>query len=190
MSRKSSDSFLKFLNDYLPIIVFFMVYKFSDSEKPLISATISMVIVTFCALTLSYLLTKKISSVALFSGLILGIFGGLTILLKDETFIKIKPTIINCLFAAILLYGNYIRKPFLSYLLGEQIEMSQESWFILAKRWAIFFLTLAMVNEIIWHNFSTDFWVNFKVFGMLPLTMIFTISQLPFILKATKEHKK
>jgi intracellular septation protein len=184
--KKSHDSFSKFLYDYLPLIVFFACYKFAKTPDPLITATIYMVITTFVTLIIAYILTKKIPMVALVSGIVLGIFGGLTIALKDDIFIKMKPTIVNLLFATILLYGYFFKKPFLSYLLGEQIKMSNRAWLTLSMRWAIFFIFLAALNEFIWRFFPTDFWVQFKVFGMMPISMIFTISQVPFMMKEMK----
>ncbi len=185
--KKSHEGTTKFLYDYLPLIVFFACYKLAKTPDPLITATIYMVATTFIALIISYFLTKKIPMVALVSGIVLGIFGGLTILLKDDIFIKTKPTIINLLFAAILFYGYFAKKPFLSYLLGEQIKMSNKSWLTLSMRWALFFIFLSLLNEIIWRNFSTDFWVQFKVFGMMPISLIFTISQVPFMIREMKK---
>jgi intracellular septation protein len=118
------------------------------------------------------------------------LIGGLTILFKDETFIKLKPTIVNLLFAAILLYGHLTKKPFLSYLLGAQIKISNHAWLILSKRWACYFIGLAILNEVIWRNFPTDFWVQFKVFGMLPLSIIFMASQMPFIMREAQKFEK
>ena len=178
---------IKFLCDYLPLIIFFACYKLAKTPNPLITATIYMVITTFIALVISYILTKKIPMVALVSGIVLGIFGGLTVFLNDEIFIKIKPTIINLLFAVILFYGYFTKKPLLSYLLGEQIKMKNAAWLTLSARWALFFIALALLNEIIWRNFSTNFWVQFKVFGMMPISLIFTISQVPFMMKETKK---
>jgi intracellular septation protein len=188
MTKKSHDSTSKFLCDYAPLIVFFIFYKFVKTDNPLITATIFMVATTALALIISYFLTKKISKVALFSGVVLAIFGGLAISLHDEIFIKIKPTAVNLLFATILFYGYFAKKPFLSYLLGEQIKMSDAAWLILSKRWACFFVFLAALNEVIWREFSTDFWVQFKVFGMMPLSLIFTCLQAPFMLKNIKKE--
>lgn len=188
--KKSNEGTAKFLYDYLPLIVFFACYKLAKTPDPLITATVWMVITTFAALIISYFLTKKIPTIALVSGLMLGFFGGLTILLKDDIFIKMKPTIINLIFAAILFYGYFAKKPFLSYLLGEQIKISKSAWLTLSMRWGIFFIFLSCVNELIWRNFSTDFWVQFKVFGMMPLSLIFTISQVPFMMKEMKKENK
>lgn len=181
------DSVVKFLNDYLPLIVFFACYKLAKTPDPLITATIYMVVTTFISLIVAYFLTRKIAIVPLFSGLLLGIFGGLTVFLKDEIFIKMKPTIINLFFAAVLFYGYLVGKPFLSYLLGEQIKMRQQAWLTLSARWGWFFVFLAILNEIIWRSFSTDFWVQFKVFGMMPISLVFTISQVPFMVREMKK---
>lgn len=189
MSKKHQhDSLTKFLCDYLPLIVFFLCYKFSKAPNPLILATIAMVVTTFFALIISYILTKKIAKVALFSAIILSIFGGLTIFLQDEIFIKLKPTIINLIFAMILFYGYFVKKPFLSHLFGEQIKMNSQAWLKLSLRFACFFVALAILNEIIWRNFSTDFWVQFKVFGMTPISMCFMMLQLPFINREMKKN--
>jgi intracellular septation protein len=187
MKKKSDNSGIKFLYDYLPLIVFFICYKFAKTPNPLVTATIFMVLTTFVALVICYILTKKIPMVALVSGTVLAIFGGLTIFLQDDTFIKIKPTIINLIFAAILFYGYFSKKVFLSYLLGEQIKMNNQAWLNLSLRWACFFTVLALLNEIIWRSFSTDFWVQFKVFGMMPISIIFTISQVPFMIREIKK---
>lgn len=186
-NNKNSEALSKFLYDYLPIIVFFVCYKLSLVYDKLLFATLAMLFTTFLAIIVSYILTKKIPKVATFSALILGFFCGLTIFFKDEYFIKIKPTIINLIFAGTLFYGNFTQKPMLKYLLGEQLKMTFKDWQILSIRWAYFFLSLAILNEIIWRNFSTDFWVQFKVFGMMTISMMFTLSQIPFIIKAQKK---
>lgn len=187
MKKKNNDSLGKFLYDYLPLIVFFVCYKFSKAPEPLITATIYMVITTVVALGISYFLNGSVPKIALFSGIILAVFGGLTILLKDEIFIKIKPTIINLIFAAILFYGYFTKKPFLSYLFGDQIKMRDSAWLTLSMRWACFFIFLSALNEVIWRSFPTDFWVQFKVFGMTPISLLFTISQIPFMLREMKK---
>jgi intracellular septation protein len=184
--KKSHESLAKFLYDYLPLIVFFAVYKLARTANPLITATIAMVVVTIFALLISYILTRKIPLIALFSGIVLTFFGSLTIFLHNDIFIKMKPTIINLLFAAILFYGYFLKKPFLAFLLGDKIKMNDRAWLTLSMRWAIFFICLAALNEFIWRNFSTDFWVQFKVFGMMPISLIFTFSQLPFMVKEMK----
>ncbi len=188
--NKSHESAVKFLCDYLPLLVFFACYKLARTANPLITATIFMVATAFVALLISYLLTKKIPKVALVSSAVLGIFGGMTIFFNNDLFIKIKPTIINLLFAAILFYGYFTKKLFLSHLLGEQIKMSDQAWMKLSLRWGFFFLLLALLNEIIWRSFPTDFWVQFKVFGMMPISLIFTLSQMPFMMREMKNFQR
>jgi intracellular septation protein len=185
--KKSHDAITKFLCDYLPLVVFFTCYKLAKTSNPLLSATIYMIITTFAALIISYFLTRKIPVIALISGIILAVFGGLTIILKNAVFIKMKPTIINLLFAAVLFYGYFSKKAFLSYVMGEKIKISNVAWLTLSARWGLFFVGLALLNEIIWRNFSTDFWVQFKVFGMIPVSLVFTVFQTPFIIREMKK---
>lgn len=188
-SNKSDPSSLQFIRDFLPLLVFFAVYKFSNYENPIIPATIALLIATFISLAINFYLTRKLAKMPLFSALILGLFGSLTIFSGDEIFIKIKPTLINLLFAIILLIGYLNRKPFLKILLEGAFSISDKAWMSLSLRWAIFFVGLAVLNEVIWRNFPTDFWVQFKVFGILPISIAFTISQIPFIIKKQKEYE-
>ena len=111
------------------------------------------------------------------------IFGGLTIIFDNKIFIFMKPTIINIIFAAILYGGIILKKPLLKYLLGSALKLEEEGWSILTQRWAAFFIALAVLNEIVWRTMSEDFWVSFKVFGILPITFIFTMTQFPLIKK-------
>lgn len=187
MTNKSKNnkenSFIKFIGDFLPLVIFFIVYKTSTHENPIIPATIYLVIITFITLIVSYLTIKKVPKLPLFSAIILGIFGFLTVFFDNEIFIKIKPTIINLIFGMILLFGYFSKKPLLKMIFGSAIEMDCKSWIILSLRWSLFFIFLAILNEIIWRNFPTDFWVKFKVFGILPISLIFTALQAPFIAK-------
>lgn len=189
MSQKNSKNppNTRFLTDFLPIIVFFIVYNKSGYEKPIIPATIALIIVTTITLIISYILTKKIAKMPLFSAILLAFFGGITVFSGDDLFIKIKPTLLNSLFSLILFVGYFMKKPFLSYLFDGAFKMSDEAWLHFSLRWAIFFLFLAILNEIIWRNFSTDIWVNFKVFGMFPIFLIFSAINIPFILKNSKD---
>lgn len=186
MQNKSKENWSKFLCDYVPLIIFIIVYKFSKAADPLIPATLYLLISSFVALIIAYILTKKIAKMPLISAIILGIFGGLTLISGDDLFIKIKPTLINLLFAAVLFYGYFAKKPLIKHLFGENIKMQDRAWLILSLRWGLFFIFLALLNEFIWRNFPTDFWVSFKLFGVFPISMIFTISQVPFMIKNVK----
>ena len=140
-------------------------------------------IATIIAVLFSYIMEKKIPIMPTVGAGIILLFGGLTIYFDNEVFFKMKPTIINILFAAILYGGNVVKKPLLKYLLGAALKLEEEGWKILTQRWIGFFIALAILNEIVWRTQSTDMWVNFKVFGILPITFIFTMTQFPLIKK-------
>ncbi len=166
------------LLDLLPLAAFFVGYQLGD----LMLATALIIAATLVSLGVIYHLERKLALNPLITAIVVTVFGGLTLLLNDELFIKMKPTIINCLFAAILLAGVYIyRRGLLKYVLDMALDLSDEGWCKLSARWGFFFVFLALLNELIWRNFSTDFWVNFKVFGMLTCTVLFTLSQIPLI---------
>ncbi len=186
--KKTKENYARLLNDFLPLIVFIVVYKLSGAKNPIILATLCMIIVTFLTLTISYFLTKKIAKMPLISALMLGIFGMMTIFSGDDIFIKIKPTLINLVFALVLFYGYFSKKPLMSYLFGGELKLNLNAWLTMSWRWAWFFVGLALLNEIIWRNFSTDFWVNFKLFGVLPISIIFTATQIPFMIKNAKKE--
>jgi intracellular septation protein len=192
---KKKEGIAKFLCDYLPLIIFFIAYKVPKSFlinyhlEPLIFATICLVFTAIISLIISYILIKKISQIALFSTIILTIFGSLTAIFNDEIFIKIKPTIINLIFAIILIASYLKKKPILAILFESQIQMSKQSWLTLSLRFGCYFIFLAILNEIIWRNFTTDFWVNFKVFGMMTLSIIFMILQFPFLVRNIQKDK-
>ncbi len=186
MKNKTANEFIKFIGDFLPLLVFFLVYKTSSNPQPLIPATISLLSVTFVTLILSYFLTGKIAKMPFFSALVLSLFGFLTVFSGNEIFIKLKPTLVNLLFATILLFGYFSKKPLLKSLLGSAFKLNDQAWLNLSLRWAGFFIFLAILNELIWRNFSTDFWVQFKVFGILPISLIFTCFQIPYLLKQQK----
>ena len=136
------------------------------------------------ALVIVWKIEKKIPFVPLVGGILITFFGGLTIYFKNPIFIYIKPTIINILFAFGLIFGKFFTKePVLKKLLGNALKLQDEGWKILNKRWALFFLSLAILNEIVWRTQSEEFWVNFKVWGLIPLTFIFTIFQIQIINK-------
>ena len=140
-------------------------------------------VATVIAVLFSYILEKKIPIMPTVGAAIVLLFGGLTIYFDNDVFFKMKPTIINVLFAVILYGGILINKPLLKYLLGAALKLEEAGWKILTQRWIGFFIALAVLNEIVWRTQSTDVWVNFKVFGILPITFIFTMTQFPLIKK-------
>ena len=174
------NSFVKLFIDIGPLAIFFIYYKLSGD---LIDAILPLMLATVVAVIISYILEKKIPIMPTLGAGIVVIFGGLTIIFDNKIFIFMKPTIINIIFAAILYGGIILKKPLLKYLLGSALKLEEDGWFILTQRWAAFFIALAVLNEIVWRTMSEDFWVSFKVFGMLPITFIFTMTQFPLIKK-------
>jgi intracellular septation protein len=170
---------LKFVLDIGPLAVFFITYRLWG----LFAATAAIMVCTLLSLAITYWIEKKIAVMPLVSGVAISVFGTLTLVLHDETFIKMKPTLVNLIFATILLVGVYLKKPLLKYVMESALKLTDEGWHILSLRWGLFFIFLAGLNEYIWRTYSEDFWVNFKVFGMFTITMIFTIAQLPLIKK-------
>ena len=175
-----NKSFLKFVADFGPLLIFFTIYYKSGNNlsvaiPPLIIATIIAVIVV-------YFIEKKIPYVPLLGGIIISFFGGLTLYFDNPVFLYIKPTIINLIFAAVLLIGRYLfNKNFLKTFFKSAFNLDEFGWNKLNNRWAFFFIFLAIINELIWRTQSEIVWVNFKVWGILPLTFIFTALQLPLI---------
>ena len=167
-------SISKLLIDIGPLAVFFIFYTRGDLQ----TAILPFMIATIIAVLFSYIIEKKIPIMPTVGAVIILIFGGLTIYFDNETFFKMKPTIINLLFAGILYGGIILNKPLLRYLLGAALKLQDEGWDILTKRWIGFFIALAILNEIIWRTQTTDIWVNFKVFGILPITFIFTLNSI------------
>jgi intracellular septation protein len=146
-------------------------------------------VATAIALAVSWALTRKFAIVPLIGAGFVAIFGALTLWLHDDTFIKIKVTLINSLFGSALLGGLYFGQTFLKFMLGEAIRMSDQGWRTLTWRWGIFFFALAALNEFVWRTQSTETWVDFKVFGLIPLTVIFAVSQGPFMARHMIEDK-
>ena len=170
---------LKLLVDIGPLAIFFIFYTRSDLQ----SAILPFMIATVIAVIFWYIVEKKIPIMPTVGAIIILVFGGLTLYFNNDVFFKMKPTIINILFAGILFIGNLMNKPLLKLLLGETLKLQDTGWNILTIRWISFFIVLAILNEIIWRTQSTDIWVSFKVFGILPLTFIFTLVQIPVIKK-------
>tara|TARA_Y100001970_G_scaffold148729_1_gene182666 strand:+ start:907 stop:1449 length:543 start_codon:yes stop_codon:yes gene_type:complete len=179
------NSFIKLLIDVGPLAVFFIYYKISGD---LIASILPLMLVTLIAVFISYILEKKIPIMPTLGAGIVIIFGGLTIIFDNKIFIFMKPTIINIIFAAILYGGIIFKKPLLKYLLGTALKLKDDGWNILTIRWIAFFIALAILNEIVWRTMSEEFWVSFKVFGILPITFIFTLTQFPLIKKYQVEN--
>ena len=172
-------SLYKLLIDIGPLAVFFIFYTRSGLQ----ASILPFMVATIIAVLFSYILEKKIPIMPTVGAAIVLLFGGLTIYFDNDVFFKMKPTIINVLFAVILYGGILINKPLLKYLLGAALKLEEAGWKILTQRWIGFFIALAVLNEIVWRTQSTDVWVNFKVFGILPITFIFTMTQFPLIKK-------
>ena len=172
-------SLYKLLIDIGPLAIFFIFYTRSGLQASILPFMVATVI----AVLFSYILEKKIPIMPTVGAGIVLLFGGLTIYFDNDVFFKMKPTIINLLFAVILYGGILINKPLLKYLLGAALKLEEEGWKILTQRWIGFFIALAILNEVVWRTESTDIWVNFKVFGILPITFIFTMTQFPLIKK-------
>ena len=160
-----NKSFVKFATDFGPLMVFFFFYY--NNNKDLKVAIPPFIIATLLALTIVWLIEKKIPMVPLIGGILITLFGGLTIYFNNPVFLYIKPTIINILFALALLLGKYFTdEPLLKKMMGKSIFLTDEGWNLLSKRWILFFFVLALVNELVWRTQSEEFWVNFKVWGL------------------------
>ena len=187
-----------------PLVVFFLVNGrdglpefrhlwMAEGAVPLVGqslfeATGAFMVATVIALVAGWRLERKLPIMPLVSGGFVLVFGGLTLVLADETFIKLKPTLVNTLFAVILFGGLAFGRALLKPLFGAALQLSERGWRVLTLRWAIFFVILAIANEIVWRNFTTDFWVSFKLFGIMPLTFLFAASQTPLLLREQIEE--
>ena len=172
---------MKQLFEFFPLIVFFVVYYKSD--KDLYLSITAVIIATLISLVALYIKERKISTLMLVSTVILVVFGGLSIFLKNDIFFKMKPTIINALFAIILIGSTFFNKPVLKMLLNSSMKLTDQGWSLMNKLWSGFFIFLALLNEIVWRTQTTDVWVNFKVFGIMGITIVFTIIQIPLLKK-------
>jgi intracellular septation protein len=162
-----------------PLAVFFL----GNARFGIFPATAAFMIATLISLVLSFLLLRRIPIMPLITGVFVLVFGGLTLYLQDELFIKIKPTIINLMFASALGVGLLFGRSLVKIVLGEVIQLHDDGWRILTMRWAGFFVILAVVNEIVWRSFSTETWMAFKLFGVAPLSFLFMMSQVGLLQK-------
>ncbi|KKB78893.1 septation protein A [Devosia soli] len=168
-----------------PLVVFFIV----NARADIFAATAWFMGAMAVSLLLSWLILKKVAVMPLVTGAVVLVFGGLTLWLQDDTFIKIKPTITNVLFGSVLLGGLLFGQSLLKYVFGEVYRLKPEGWWRLTLNWGIFFFVLAVINEILWRNFSTEVWISFKVWGVMPLTVLFSMSQVPLLSKYAPENE-
>lgn len=164
----------KLLVELGPLLVFFFV----NARAGIFYGTGIFILATVVSLVASRIMFGKLAVMPLVSAFFVVVFGGMTLWLQDDVFIKLKPTIVNCIFAAILLGGLAAGHSLLRHLFGDVFRLTDQGWRQLTLRWGLFFVVLAGLNEVVWRNFSTDTWVSFKVFGIMPLTMIFGIAQM------------
>ena len=174
------NKFLKIISDFGPLLIFFIFYK----KYGMIEAILPLIVATVISIIIMYCFEKKISPMPIIGAVLVSVFGGLTIYFDNKVFFYMKPTIINMLFALILIYGKFfLKKSLLQLLLENSIKLKDEGWKILTDRWIYFFVFLAFLNEMVWRTQSEEMWVQFKVFGILPITFVFTIFQIRIIEK-------
>jgi len=174
-----------------PLVVFFLVNAKGEDilaafpqlaawfSQPIIFATAVFMVAMVISLSASWFLLRRVAVMPLVTGVVVLVFGGLTLYFQDSLFIKLKPTIVNVMFGTVLLGGMLFGQSLLKYVFGDVYKLREEGWTVLTLRWGLFFFVLALLNEIVWRNFSDDFWVAFKVWGIMPITIVFSMLQLP-----------
>ena len=172
---RQPNALLKLVLEIGPLVVFFV----TNSKAGIFWATAAFMVAIAISIAFTWRIEGRVPTLPLVTGVFVLVFGGLTLILQDELFIKLKPTIVNTLFAVLLIGGLLFRRVFLKMLLHQVFPMTDDGWRLLTVRWAGFFILLAVLNEFVWRNYSTDAWVNFKVFGIMPLTILFSLLQLP-----------
>jgi intracellular septation protein len=199
--RKELAPLLKLALELGPLVLFFFANARGEAlaerfpvlasvGDPIFLATAVFMVAISVSLIVSYALTRRLPVMPVVSGVVVLVFGALTLWLHDELFIKLKPTIVNILFGSVLLGGLFFGKALLGYVFDSVFRLDDEGWRKLTFRWGVFFFFLAVVNEVVWRSFSTDFWVSFKVFGVMPITIAFTLSQLPLIQRHTLDSER
>jgi intracellular septation protein len=178
-SRPKQNPTLKLALEIGPLVLFFL----TNAKFGLQPATAVLMAGVLVSLGLSWLLTRHVPVMPLVTAVAVVIFGALTLVFHDDLFIKLKPTIVNCIFGAVLLGGLALGRPLLPIVLDSVLQLTEEGWRILTLRWGLFFFFLAALNEVVRHYASTDFWVSFKVFGTMPITMVFALAQVRLILR-------
>ena len=198
--KKEMNPLLKLALELGPLLVFFFANArgewlvgnwpvLGSFGGPIFLATGLFMVATAVSLAVSWLMTRTLPMMPLVSGAVVFVFGALTLWLQDDVFIKMKPTIVNSLFAAVLLGGLAFGKALLGYVFDSAFRLDAEGWRKLTLRWGLFFIFLAVANEVVWRNFSTDTWVAFKVWGIMPITLVFTFSQMPLIMRHSTDQK-
>ena len=178
MINSQAPAWLRPAVDYGPLVAFFATYLLYG----LMAATAVIIVASLAAAALAWVMSRRVPAMPLITAAVVAVFGGLTLWLRDDTFIKMKPTIVQALIAAILLGGLAVRRPLLKPVLGGVLPpMAEGAWFSLTLRYALFFIAMAALNEVVWRTQSTDVWVSFKVFGIMLLTILFALLQMPFL---------
>ncbi|MEM0943603.1 MAG: septation protein A [Pseudomonadota bacterium] len=208
---KEVNPVLKFLLEIGPLAVFFGTFTYGaeilanpslfgalevitgpaaleGKNGPIFVATACFMVAIAISLGVSWGMTRSLPKMAVVTGVVVVIFGGLTLWLQDDTFIKMKPTIVNGIFAVILFVGLVQGRSYLKYLMGDSVPLSDQGWLIFTKRWVGFFLFMALLNELIWRTQTTEFWVSFKTFGNMPLTLLFMALQYPLLREHMQEE--
>ncbi len=212
-SERKINPILKPILEIGPIAVFFICFQYGETllknpaifdilasvtgpaalegqGGPIFLATAVFMAAIAISLAVSWVVMRSLPRMAVVTGVVVAVFGGLTLWLQDETFIKMKPTIVNAIFALILAFGLLQGRSYLKYLMGEVMPLSDEGWIIFTRRWVGFFLFLAVVNEIVWRTQTTEFWVSFKTFGNIPLTFFFVALQYPLLQRHSTEPRE
>lgn len=185
-ARETAAGGVKILADVGPIALFMIVYNVAYRSRPddaIFIATGAFIIATLAALAFTWFRERRLSPMLLVTAVIVTIFGGLTLALQDALFIKIKPTIVNLLYAAVIFGGLAVGRNVWKMLFNSVFDLSDRVWRILAVRWGAWFVFLAILNEVIWRNFSEAFWANFKFWGVLPLTVLFAFANVPITMR-------
>jgi intracellular septation protein len=177
MDKTRPHPLFKLATELGPLMVFFV----ANAKFNLFVATGAFMVAVIAAMIASYAVTRHVPMMAIVTAVVVIVFGTLTLVLHDETFIKVKPTIVYTLFAAILGGGLLFGRSFIAIMFDQMFNLTPQGWRVLTLRWALWFLAMAVLNEIIWRTQSTDVWVTFKAFGMAPLTMLFAVTQMPLI---------
>jgi intracellular septation protein len=165
--------------DLGPLLIFFAGFKYLG----IFGATAAFMVAVLAALAIGYVLEKRLSPMPLFTAVLVVIFGGLTLYLKNDIFIKMKPTVLYGFFGAVLLGGLAFNRLFIKYVFAQAFELDETGWNKLTVRWGVFFLCLAVINETVWRSTSTATWVSFKVWGIIPLIFLFALAQTPLVIK-------